>query len=83
MWLPLSQDTLSDQVQVLVRNVAQVSQSLIPIHPRNLLTLLLNFSDSQRQVSPILNPALTTIKSGSSVETLPAFLDWTTLFIDR
>src|SRR6202521_2259000 len=31
---------------------------------------------------PYSNPALTTIKSGSSVETLPAFLDWTTLFIE-
>ena len=38
----------------LVRNVAQILQSLIPIQPCNPLTVLFNFNDSQCQVSPIL-----------------------------
>ena len=38
----------------LVQNVAQVLQSLIPIQPCKPLAVLLNFNDSQSQVSPIL-----------------------------
>jgi len=59
---PFNKIHLQIRCRFLVWNVVQVSQSLIPIQHRKPLTILLNFNDSQHQVSPILKSSFDNFK---------------------
>jgi len=72
-------DTLSNQMQVSCAKCCTGIAEPDPIQPCKPSQFFLTSTIANTKSPPYSNPALTMIKSGSSVETLPAFLDWTAL----